>query len=118
MNEQLVQQYIEESQAYMEKQAAEIAVLQNKLEKAEADRKMDKHASEDNLYKLANCLKEGQYKTGSVINAIRKMDIGLLEKEAELEDVDDSWGELDGDTGNTDNLRPSEVQLYTRLGLI
>ena len=118
MKEELIQQYIDESQALIEKQASEIASLQQKLDQAKAGRKMDKQASEGTVCELISCLKQGQYKQESVINALLNKDSSVLVKEAAIEDVDDSWGELDDDTVHSDNLKPSERKLYARYGLI
>jgi len=117
--EELIQQYIEQAEAFIEKQAKEIASLNEAILEVKSSHALAKKSSEDTLSDLISCLSNGQYKQESIVNALKSSNTGLLEKESEEEEIEDSWGELDNSTDvSHNNIRPSDRQLYSRFGLI
>lgn len=113
-----IRQYIEETNRLLHKQAAFISSLEHKTHQLESD-VLAKNAAEALLGDLSSRLSEGRYTAESVAEAIRNKDTGCLIKvSGELEEDYNSWGRLEDDSVNSDNIRPSERKLYTRLGLI
>ena len=130
--EELIQQYIEESTALVDKQAGQIENLTGKtvhLEKELAEERekrlqegkdrLDKQAAENTLDEITNLLNNERYTQESIVNAIREKDANRLEKQALDSDLEsEEWGELDGGSANSSNIRPSVQKLYSNLGLV
>jgi len=114
--EELIREYIKEASGLIEKQAKEILILKERARKANAS-DLAKKASEDILNKIAYMLGNEQYTQESIIKAIRENSTESLVKRS-VELVDDSWGELEEDSVNLNNIRPSDRKLYSNLGLI
>ena len=115
--EALIRKYIEESGSLIKKQAEEILSLKESAQEATASA-LVKKASEDTLDKITYMLGNGHYTPESVVDALRDRNTENLVKQATAEPVDDSWGELDGNSVDLNNIRPSDRKLYSRYGLI
>ena len=120
MNE-LVRQFVIESKALLDKQAAEIKALKEELGRVRAI-ELTK-AAEDVLGELADALETGAFTKDSVVRAVRGGNADLLEKEAVLdEDSDSDWGTLENGSikrsADLSRLKQSERRLYERMGIL